>query len=681
MYTAAKLALLRAVDPNPIPGVDKPAGNPLDLSSLKSYTTLTTNHYAPVYYVPSLNRVVVNGSGTVANPLVLSGYNFDGVCVTVNGSYVTIEDCTFNDTGGTVAAVQQMNTGGTGLTVKNCTFSGGTGGTTEPCSIFGNYSGYLAVIDNAFIDSPSHPVTISNGIVTGNYFSGAGYIPGAHSDAISIQSTSGPVTVSNNFIDWTNNADAPTSTGSAIRIATDGGNTSNVSVTGNVIMGGGWSVYAQPTTITYLASGAQGVLGQKGALTNVNITGNYIGFGTTGALYPTPAPGVSFVGNSIFDYTNPQYSTNAWNAYLANGVGTAYLVSSTGNAIVANPAGSTTVNGAGQFIHMYGSTSETVFIGGPGTQYPTGGSGANIFKYLAISDSIATHADNISNFDLAKDVIDLSAINADPQGAVQNFTFIGTAPFSGSAGQVRYQYNPTTNYTLVQAELVGNSIAGADNPDFQIQLYGNLTLTAANFALTAAQSSADMAAGAALQLTAIGNTSAPHELVYTNVQHRPYSSFTEIFPVGPSIVANEAAEAFDNTDGTGSLTLSGAHVSYTGSGSSQAVTVGGRAFSINAHATETINATGASDSFVFKNGFGQDTLNGFGGSDTLQLQKSMFSFIDPLASQSVDLAAVITHASFGVGGATIADTAGDRLTLSGFTSTTLAAASAQISFV
>jgi hypothetical protein len=187
-----------------------------------------------------------------------------------------------------------------------------------------------------------------------------------------------------------------------------------------------------------------------------------------------------------------------------------------------------------------------------------------------------------------------------------------------------------------------------------------------------------MAAGAALHMTTVGASHAPNELVYTNEQNRPYSSFDEIFPASSSVMA---AEAFDNTDGTGSLTVSGANVTFTNGGSGQSVTVGGTALSINAHATETINATAANDSFVFKNGFGQDTLNRFGGSDTLQLQKSMFSYFDPSASQSVDLAAVLAQASSGPGGVTIADTAGDRLTLNGFTPTTLLAASAQISFV
>jgi serralysin len=181
MITAAELALLRAFDPNPIPGIDTSTGNPIGASSLTSYATLSTKPSAPVYYIPSQNRVVVNGSGTV-----LSGYNFSGVHVDVYGSNVTIKDCTFNDMGGTVAAVQQMNTGGSGLTVQNCTFSGGN----EPYGIL-SASGSVSVINNSFIDSPSHPVQLSNGVVTGNYFSGGAYIPGTHADAVNVYNTTG----------------------------------------------------------------------------------------------------------------------------------------------------------------------------------------------------------------------------------------------------------------------------------------------------------------------------------------------------------------------------------------------------------------------------------------------------------------------------------------------------------
>ena len=84
-----------------------------------------------------------------------------------------------------------------------------------------------------------------------------------------------------------------------------------------------------------------------------------------------------------------------------------------------------------------------------------------------------------------------------PHAGVQNFTFIGSAPFSGGA-EVRYQLNPTNDTTTVQAALAGDPVA-----DFSITLAGLRPLTAANFALTPAQSSAALANGAALTYTQV----------------------------------------------------------------------------------------------------------------------------------------------------------------------------------
>ena len=87
-----------------------------------------------------------------------------------------------------------------------------------------------------------------------------------------------------------------------------------------------------------------------------------------------------------------------------------------------------------------------------------GGEGANIFTFLAISDSTASAHDTITNFDPAKDVIDLSRIDANiTTPGLQHFTFIGTAPFSGTGAQVRYQLNPATDQTYVEADLAGDS--------------------------------------------------------------------------------------------------------------------------------------------------------------------------------------------------------------------------------
>ena len=104
---------------------------------------------------------------------------------------------------------------------------------------------------------------------------------------------------------------------------------------------------------------------------------------------------------------------------------------------------------------MRPGSGETNFVGGDGSQLLFGGQGANILTatYLAIGDG----GDLSSAFDPAKDVIDLSRIDADILTAgVQNFTFIGSAPFNGGA-EVRYQLDPTNNDTLVQVALAGDT--------------------------------------------------------------------------------------------------------------------------------------------------------------------------------------------------------------------------------
>ena len=120
MATSAQIQMLRTLDPGVvIPGIDTKTGNPLPTSQLKSWTTLTTNQNAPVFYNAADHAVVVKG-----NNVVLSGYNFSGTDVMVWGNNCTIENSTFNDQGSGYNAVVQES-GASGMTVQNCTFNGG----------------------------------------------------------------------------------------------------------------------------------------------------------------------------------------------------------------------------------------------------------------------------------------------------------------------------------------------------------------------------------------------------------------------------------------------------------------------------------------------------------------------------------------------------------------------------
>jgi hypothetical protein len=155
-------------------------------------------------------------------------------------------------------------------------------------------------------------------------------------------------------------------------------------------------------------------------------------------------------------------------------------------SVTAPSTGSTTMYGDGlPRAVLQGSTkntSETVYVGGAGGQYMGGGLGENIFKYLSPSDSPYTSQDVIG-MDPAKDLIDLSAIDANPaEPGVQHFTFIGDKPFDSKGAEVRTQYIASQDEMLVEVNMAGDDFY---QPDMVIRVYGTGGhLTAANFVST-----------------------------------------------------------------------------------------------------------------------------------------------------------------------------------------------------
>ena len=670
MATNAEIQMLRTLDPGVvIPGIDTPIGNPLPTSQLQSWTTLTTNQNAPVFYSAVDQAVVVKG-----NNVVLNGYNFSGTDVMVWGNNCTIENSTFNDMG-TGGSVVTQEASGSAMTVAGCTFNGGD---NVPVSFVTSVSGYATIIDNSFIDTPAHTITLSNGVVSGNYISGGGYMTGDHADAINVYDTTGPVLITDNYVDWTV-TDNPGTLNNAVRITTDNGNTSNVTVTGNILLGGQWTVDADPSTTGWLNPGATGTLGAIGTMSNINISSNYIGFGVGGSNYPA-GPGATQRDNTIVDYSNPIWATEGWNAYAAGGLETTNVIAATaiGETITAPATGTTTLyNGGFADVYMSGSASETVFVDG---QYMDGGVGANIFKYLTVGDSyVNSSVDAITNFDPVKDVIDLSSIGAysglyraSPKA---NFTFIGTAPFSGAGGQVRYQYDAALNETFVEADVVGDSSA-----DLEIRLAGDINLTAANFALTAAQSTADLANGAALNVST-ARYGEGAEYSYTNVVGESYSSFQALYTSATTDVADNL-----NLSATANqLDLYASNLTISRGAGTESLTSASIAFPLAYEPNETIEAGAVGpETFDFGANFGNETIEGFGrpraNPDTIQFAASSFWYLTPGMSQAQDLAAVLSYASSSAAGTTITDSTGDSLTLAGVTPAMISANPAQFKF-
>ena len=665
MYTSTELQMLRNADPGVvIPGIDTATGNVISPTSLKSLSSLPTS--GPIAYDAKNNIVRISGAG-----VTLSGYDLGTAGVLITANNVTVQNCTFTNTTGYYAVVQAN--GAAGMTVTNCTFSGNPNSSLQ--AVIASSTGSVTVTNNSFLNSAGDGLhCFGGGLISGNYFSQAGNNGGAgHPDAIWLTNSSAPMTVTNNFIDWTLNP--AVSAGASlpndcVRITGELGPTSNVTVTGNFLFGGASSIQAIQ------------VAGQ-GALSNVSITNNYMGFASYYGIYPGSAAGITETGNVTYDWTNSVYSSTAWTAYVAAGVPTASLLTlSSGSSInAASAPGSVTLYGAGQkSALLLGGAHETNYVGGFGSQTLWASYGANIFTYLSPSDSLSP--DTIVNFDPVKDVIDLSHMDASvAPGVWRNFTFIGTAAFYGSGAEVRYQQNANGS-TSVQV-----AMAGDPTPDMQINMTGLVDLTAANFALTAAQSRKDMANGAALSGTPICSWPMGED-VYANVQGHAYSSYASIWS-GSYLVADD----LNLSASSGEIDLLGpSGVAYTamtitkGGGRESAASDGGVA-ALTFHQTETIQAghAQAPETFAFSAGWGNETINGFATSganaDTIQLSAADFSYLTSGMTQNQELAAVLLNATGGANGTTIADSHGDRLTLAGISVATLAANPGLVKFV
>jgi hypothetical protein len=211
MITSAEIQTIRNADPGAIlPGIDTETGDPLPASSLINYTTITqTSKGAPYFYEPASNTVVVTQNGAV-----LSGINFGSAMVLIQANNVTIKDSTFTATSGWTAVDQAA--GYSGATIENSTFTGSQAPTETNTWISARQS--ITVEDNTFLYSPTDAVVVGAGVVTGNYFSGAGFAEGAHADAIYVSNSTGPTTITDNFIDGTYTAGAAANANNDIRL-------------------------------------------------------------------------------------------------------------------------------------------------------------------------------------------------------------------------------------------------------------------------------------------------------------------------------------------------------------------------------------------------------------------------------------------------------------------------------
>lgn len=158
------------------------------------------------------------------------------------------------------------------------------------------------------------------------------------------------------------------------------------------------------------------------------------------------------------------------NDVLAGSAGADDLVGGAGNDSLDGGGGADTLSGGEGIDVLYGSF---------GRDTMTGGAGADTFDFDNTSESgrFAGGADIITDFSDG-DIIDVSGIDAiagTPES--DGFTYIGIAAFSGTAGELRWEFGGNGD-TIVELDVDGDAVS-----DMAIRLIGEIGLTAGDFDL------------------------------------------------------------------------------------------------------------------------------------------------------------------------------------------------------
>ena len=141
--------------------------------------------------------------------------------------------------------------------------------------------------------------------------------------------------------------------------------------------------------------------------------------------------------------------------------------------------GNDTISGFDGDDALFGGKGSDSIAGGAGRDTLSGGDDADVFVFASRDDSLVAREgrDTILDFKPGSDKIDLSLIDAVTTDTGETaFTFIGTAAFGGTAGELRA--SAANGVTVVSADVDGDKVA-----DFAISLKGAMTLAATDFVL------------------------------------------------------------------------------------------------------------------------------------------------------------------------------------------------------
>ncbi|WP_188517350.1 VCBS domain-containing protein [Alsobacter metallidurans] len=434
-----------------LPAVTGNVGATTAPNAMKSFKALDAAD--GVYYAKGINTLAITKNGAV-----FDGVNFSGVQLNVQADNVVFKNCYFDARVGAYGI--NAFPGSDNLTVDHCTFDGLK--LNRAYTDFVSSRGLNTTITNcAFLNAPEDGLSIVSGKIAGNYIAGGAYHSTAHSDAIYIAKTLGPIVIQDNIIDWRTSG-----ANNALRVTGEGGDVSNVTVTRNIMLGGGYTVLVTDgATLTHTAA-------QIGSVTKVKVYDNVVDFGSFGNLYSQDRPAdLVYAGNHYA--SGPLQHAGASSA-------AADPASSLLNNLWATTAGQT-LNGTGIADRILGGGGSNLIQAGAGDDVVQGGADRDYISLGAGRDRVKISSwndgrDFVSDFVHGQDRLDLAAL-AGTGVKVSDWTWVGSKGFTGAAWQLRA--STTNGTTVVQLDRNGDLTA-----DFSIDLKGAVALSLSDFILS-----------------------------------------------------------------------------------------------------------------------------------------------------------------------------------------------------
>jgi len=234
-------------------------------------------------------------------------------------------------------------------------------------------------------------------------------------------------------------------------------------------------------------AGANALDGMGGADTLQGLGGNdiYIVNHASDTIIEAANQGTDTVRSGASFTLKPGVSVENLQTLGATTTTTLKLVGNAFDNTITGNAGINTLDGAAGKDTINAGGGNDLVVGGLGTDAMTGGVGNDRFDFNSTAEiGNGATRDVIADFGHLIDKIDLATIDANGAAAGHAFSFLATkgAAFTGVAGQLRWfqqdSANNASDCTIVEGDIDGNRFA-----DFQIQLAGLKTLTAADFFL------------------------------------------------------------------------------------------------------------------------------------------------------------------------------------------------------